>query len=66
MSDKWEGSQWTKNQKGAIWAKQSKNGKFMSGYIKIGDTEHKIVIFPNKYKKSKDQPEFIVYEPFKN
>ena len=65
MAKKWEGSNWTKNQKVAIWSKDSRNGKFMSGYVKIGDKEHKIVIFPNKYKNSDSHPEFIIYEPFK-
>tara|TARA_R100001163_G_C5041434_1_gene179490 strand:+ start:1165 stop:1350 length:186 start_codon:yes stop_codon:yes gene_type:complete len=59
-------SKWTENQKGAVWKKESSKGKYLSGYITIDGKQHQIVIFPNKYKKNKEHPEFIVYEPFKN
>tara|TARA_E500000318_G_scaffold85894_1_gene82227 strand:- start:8918 stop:9103 length:186 start_codon:yes stop_codon:yes gene_type:complete len=57
-------SKWTEKQQGALWKKDSQNGKYLSGYVKINGEDHKIVIFPNKYKKEAKHPEFIIYSPF--
>lgn len=57
-------SKWTERQKGALWKKKSKNGNYLSGYIEIDGLQHKVVIFPNKFKKESKQPEFIIYQPF--
>ena len=57
-------SKWTEKQKGALWKKKTSNGNYLSGYVEIDGIQHKVVIFPNKYKKENKHPEFIVYSPF--
>jgi len=57
-------SKWTQKQKGALWKKDSSKTKYLSGYVEIDGIQHRIVIFPNKYKEEKKHPEFIIYQPF--
>lgn len=46
---------------GALWIKEGKKGKFMSGKITLDGKEYDIVIFKNSYKKDK-QPDYMIYE----
>jgi uncharacterized protein (DUF736 family) len=57
-------SKWTKNQNGALWKKETPKGKYLSGYVEIKGVQHRVVIFPNKYKNQQKQPDFILYNPF--
>lgn len=48
---------------GALWLKDSKSGhKYMSGVVKVGDAEVKVVVFKNNYKEDEKHPDYIVYE----
>jgi len=45
---------------GALWLNKEKG--FMSGSITIDDTEHKIIVFKNKYKQDGDnQPSYKIF-----
>jgi hypothetical protein len=47
---------------GALWIKDGKNGKFMSGKIKVGDQEVPVVVFRNTYKEEgSNKPDYKVY-----
>lgn len=42
---------------GALWVKESAKGKYMQG--KFGDAN--LILFPNRYKKTDNHPDFLVY-----
>jgi hypothetical protein len=50
-----------KNDCGALWVREGRNGKFLSGTITIGDTAHQIVVFKNGYKEKPNQPDWRIY-----
>ena len=47
---------------GALWVKEGKGQKFMSGHFSLDDgkTKHRCVIYSNKYKTG-NAPDFRVY-----
>ena len=45
---------------GALWLKQGKKGKFMSGEIEIDGVTHKLTVFKNDYKKEDKHPDYII------
>jgi len=47
---------------GALWVKEGKGQKFMSGHISLDDgkTKHRCVIYSNKYKTG-NAPDFRIY-----
>lgn len=51
-------------QVGAAWIKENKDGKFLSG--NFGGKDCRIMIFPNKYKKSDNHPDYVIYVAGKN
>jgi hypothetical protein len=57
---------WTKRDIGALWRRDGKNQKFLSGKITIGEfgeeKEVQIVVFKNKFKEKENQPDFRIYE----
>jgi len=59
-------SDWKKREIGALWRRDGKNQKFLSGKITIGefgeDKTYSIVVFSNKFKEKENQPDFRVYE----
>ena len=57
---------WTNQQRGAFWKRESKNGKYLVGYVVINGKKTPVTVFPNKYKEKTNQPEFIIYETFSN
>jgi len=57
-------SKWTEKQQGALWKKNTGKTKYLSGYVEIEGIQHKVVIFPNKFKQENKHPEFIIYSPF--
>lgn len=59
-------SDWKKREIGALWRRDGKNQKFLSGKITIGEfgeeKEIQIVIFSNRFKEKDNQPDFRIYE----
>jgi len=59
-------SDWSKRDIGALWRRDGKNQKFLSGKITIGEfgeeKEIQIVVFKNKFKEKDNQPDFRIYE----
>ena len=52
---------------GALWLKKAKNGnKYIS--ISLGERgqEERFVAFENKFKKTDQHPDFLVYKPQEN
>ena len=57
---------WEKREIGALWKREGKNQKYLSGHVKFSDEfggERKldVMIFANKSKKSENQPDFRIY-----
>jgi len=57
---------WSKRDIGALWKREGKNQKYLSGYIKVDELglerEVKVVIFSNKNKKDNQKaPDYRVY-----
>lgn len=59
-------SDWSKRDIGALWRRDGKNQKFLSGKITIGEfgeeKEIQIVVFKNRFKEKDNQPDFRIYE----
>tara|TARA_X000001036_G_scaffold437672_1_gene483560 strand:- start:5297 stop:5611 length:315 start_codon:yes stop_codon:yes gene_type:complete len=59
-------SDWKKREIGALWRRDGKNQKFLSGKIKIGEFEDEktisIVVFSNRFKEKDIHPDFRIYE----
>lgn len=45
---------------GALWKKNGPKGEYFSGMVEIGDQKINIVVFPNSYKKSENQPDYRI------
>lgn len=45
---------------GALWIKDGKNGKYMSGVVEIDGAKHNIVVFKNGYKEKENQPDYRI------
>lgn len=45
---------------GALWLKDGKNGKYMSGRIEINGEKINIVVFKNTYKEKENQPDYKI------
>jgi len=60
-------SDWKKRELGALWRRDGKNQKYLSGILKFGEfgteQEIRVVVFTNKGKaKNEKAPDFIVYQ----
>ena len=56
-------NEWKKRDIGALWKREGKSGKYLSGYFKdeLGE-QVEIVVFTNKYKgENAKAPDFRVY-----
>lgn len=58
--------EWTKRDMGALWKREGKNQKYLSGYVKFDEfgveREIKIVVFSNKSKKDNAKaPDYRIY-----
>lgn len=59
-------SEWSKRDIGALWKREGKNQKYLSGYVKVDELgierELKVVVFSNKNKKDNDKaPDYRIY-----
>jgi len=59
-------SDWAKRDVGALWKREGKNQKYLSGYVKVDELgierELKIVVFSNKNKNNNDKaPDYRIY-----
>jgi hypothetical protein len=60
-------SDWKKRELGALWRRDGKTQKYLSGILKFGEfgteQEIRVVVFTNKGKaKNEKAPDFIVYQ----
>ena len=57
---------WKEREMGALWKREGKNQRYLSGKITVGEfgveKTINIVIFVNKFKEKDNQPDFRVYE----
>lgn len=63
MENNKQQNDWQKRDIGALWKREGKNQKYLSGYFKdeLGE-QVEIVIFANKYKKDNPKaPDYRVY-----
>lgn len=57
---------WSKRDVGALWKREGKNQKYLSGYIKVDESdptrELKIIVFTNKNKNENQKaPDYRIY-----
>jgi uncharacterized protein (DUF736 family) len=63
MSDTQKTSEWSEREIGALWKREGRNQKYLTGKMKNADgTEQQVVIFSNKNKTKDNQPDFRVYK----
>ena len=65
MSDtnKSNNNEWSEREIGALWKREGKNQKYLTGKVKQADgSEQQVVIFSNKNKTKDNQPDFRVYK----
>ena len=63
MSDTPKNNEWSEREIGALWKREGKNQKYLTGKMKNSDgTEQQVVIFSNKNKTKDNQPDFRVYK----
>jgi hypothetical protein len=57
-----EKTDWREREVGALWKKEGRNQKYLTGHVKGEDGEMtKLVIFSNKHKNAENQPDFRIY-----
>lgn len=61
MDDK-QKNDWQEREIGALWKKESSNGSYYSGKLKIGNDNYEVVCFPNKHKSEDKHPDIRVYK----
>ena len=62
--DKPAGNSWkdTHPEIGALWIKEGKGQKFMSGYVEVGGEKKRVIVYSNKYKdQNPNSPDFRMY-----
>jgi uncharacterized protein (DUF736 family) len=63
MSDTQKNSEWSEREIGALWKREGKNQKYLTGKMKQPDgSEQQVVIFSNRNKTADNQPDFRVYK----
>ncbi len=63
MSDTQKNNEWSEREIGALWKREGRNQKYLTGKMKNADgTEQQVVIFSNKNKTKDNQPDFRVYK----
>lgn len=46
---------------GALWLKDGKKGKYMSGVVEINGVKTNILVFKNDHKESDKHPDYNIY-----
>lgn len=63
MTDTNKTNEWSEREIGALWKREGRNQKYLTGKVKNADgTEQQVVIFSNKNKTKDNQPDFRVYK----
>lgn len=63
MSDTQKNNEWADREIGALWKREGRNQKYLTGKMKSADgSEQQVVIFSNKNKTKDNQPDFRVYK----
>ena len=63
MSDTQKNNEWSEREIGALWKREGRNQKYLTGKMKNADgTEQQVVIFSNKNKTKDNQPDSRVYK----
>ena len=61
MSDTQKNNEWSEREIGALWKREGRNQKYLTGKMKQPDgSEQQVVIFSNKNKTKDNQPDFRV------
>jgi len=55
-------NEWKERDIGALWKREGKNQRYLSGKLTIGGKVTNVVIFVNKFKEKDNQPDFRIYE----
>ena len=56
-------NEWSEREIGALWKREGKNQKYLTGKMKNADgSEQQVVIFSNRNKTKDNQPDFRVYK----
>ena len=59
-------SDWKKREIGALWRREGKNQKYLSGKVTLGEFGEEqtiqVVIYSNKFKEKDNQPDFRIYK----
>lgn len=55
--------EWANRDVGALWKKEGKSQKYLSGYVRVGEEnqEIKIVVFSNRNKNNEKAPDYRIY-----
>lgn len=57
---------WKKREIGALWRREGKNQKYLSGKVTLGEFGEEqtiqVVIYSNKFKEKDNQPDFRIYK----
>lgn len=55
-------SDWKEREIGALWKREGKNQRFLSGKITLNDEVVNVVVYVNKFKEKDNQPDFRIYK----
>lgn len=66
MKQEQKNNEWSNRDIGALWKREGKNQRYLSGYVKIdelgSEREVKVVVFSNKNKKDNERaPDYRIY-----
>tara|TARA_Y100000593_G_scaffold24344_1_gene48547 strand:- start:21669 stop:21971 length:303 start_codon:yes stop_codon:yes gene_type:complete len=57
---------WKKREIGALWRREGKSQKYLSGKITIGEfgeeKTYQVIVFSNRFKEKDNQPDFRIFE----
>ena len=67
MSDNTQQTDWKERDIGALWQRQGRNQKYLSGHVRLKDSdgnvvEQRVIVFTNKHKSADNHPDFRVYQ----
>lgn len=55
-------NEWKERDIGALWKREGKNQRYLSGKLTIDGKVTNVVVFVNKFKEKENQPDFRIYE----